>query len=205
MVRWWPEQTTQTYPNPPQHLRAELWGSLPGVLPSTRWHWNIYHFSIEFVLILLIIEQIPVIKSFLQSCYLGGSDHFIIILGFGFGQAFQPFVQPIQNFNNNVFQPFMQGVMHMIMGHDHGHKVRWRWGRGGDWLSHLQSFHFSSLMTEQSPHRPPGMTRCFPGTAGGIRTRGRASSASLTASFARTVSVGGSSLTLTNPTMTIHI
>ena len=22
----------------------------------------------------------------------------------------------------------MQGVMHMIMGHDHGHKVRWRWG-----------------------------------------------------------------------------
>jgi len=42
--------------------------------------------------------------------------------GFGFGQAFQPFVRPIQNFNTNVFQPFMQGVMHMIMGHDHGHK-----------------------------------------------------------------------------------
>ena len=45
------------------------------------------------------------------------------IAGFGFGQAFQPFVRPIQNFNTNVFQPFMQGVMHMIMGHDHGHKV----------------------------------------------------------------------------------
>jgi len=47
---------------------------------------------------------------------------FSVFPGFGFGQAFQPFVQPIQNFNNNVFQPFMQGVMHMIMGHDHGHK-----------------------------------------------------------------------------------
>jgi len=47
---------------------------------------------------------------------------FGVFPGFGFGQAFQPFVQPIQNFNNNVFQPFMQGVMHMIMGHDHGHK-----------------------------------------------------------------------------------
>ena len=41
--------------------------------------------------------------------------------GFGFRQTFQPFFQPIQNFNNNVFQPFMQGVMHMIMGHD-GHE-----------------------------------------------------------------------------------
>ena len=43
--------------------------------------------------------------------------------GFGFRQAFQPFIQPVQSFNHDVFQPFMQGVMHMIMGdHDHGHK-----------------------------------------------------------------------------------
>ena len=60
-------------------------------------------------------------------------------------------------------------------------------------------------MTEQSPHRPPGTTRCFPGTVGGIQTRGLASFASLTASFARTVSVGWSSLTLTDPTVTIQI
>merc|ERR1711933_205426 len=61
----------------------------------------------------------------------------------------------------------MQGVMHMIMGHDHDHK-------------------FVDDGTE-SP-RPPGMMRCFPGTAGGILTTELASFASLTASSARTES-----------------
>ena len=52
---------------------------------------------------------------------------FIHLSGFGFNNngfrnTFQPFFQPIQSFNHNVFQPFMEGVMHMIMGHDHEHK-----------------------------------------------------------------------------------
>ena len=51
------------------------------------------------------------------------SRNLVIFAGFGFRQAFQPFIQPVQSFNHDVFQPFMQGVMHMIMGdHDHGHK-----------------------------------------------------------------------------------
>merc|ERR1719336_2727899 len=40
----------------------------------------------------------------------------------GFRQTFQPFIQPIQNFQHNVVQPLMEGVMHMIMGHDHSHE-----------------------------------------------------------------------------------
>ena len=53
------------------------------------------------------------------------SRNLVFFAGFGFRQAFQPFIQPVQSFNHDVFQPFMQGVMHMIMGdhdHDHGHK-----------------------------------------------------------------------------------
>ena len=38
----------------------------------------------------------------------------------GFRQAFQPFIQPVQSFNSNVFQPFMQGVMHMVHDVMHG-------------------------------------------------------------------------------------
>ena len=53
------------------------------------------------------------------------NSNLVIFAGFGFRQAFQPFIQPVQSFNHDFVQPFMQGVMHMIMGeHDHGHKFR---------------------------------------------------------------------------------
>ena len=69
---------------------------------------------------------IPALKTNRGNRHLNTHDesrNLVIFAGFGFRQAFQPFIQPVQSFNHDVFQPFMQGVMHMIMGdHDHGHK-----------------------------------------------------------------------------------
>ena len=68
----------------------------------------------------------PSAKNNRGNQHLNTGSHYcnsVIFAGFGFRQAFQPFIQPVQSFNHDVFQPFMQGVMHMIMGdHDHGHK-----------------------------------------------------------------------------------
>jgi len=58
----------------------------------------------------------------LLSTNVEAMPQFVNFGGFGgFGNFFQPIQNAFQPFNNNVVQPFMQGVIHMFGMDDHGH------------------------------------------------------------------------------------
>ena len=73
----------------------------------------------------MLIPKRGAVPFLLLACLLVSNveamPQFVNFGGFqGFGNFFQPIQNAFQPFNNNVVQPFMQGVMHMFGMEDHG-------------------------------------------------------------------------------------